>query len=99
MKHWLYTEQGRVYLWENYVVKKRSTYEISEELKTYANKIRRALLHHGIPLREKGEAMGVAQNKGRHENPTRGRTRTEEERDNIRKGRRKNGGRDGRNCG
>ena len=62
-----------------YTVEKKSTYEIAQELKTYPNKIRRALNTLGVPLRDKSSAQTVAFQSGRHEHPTRGKIRTESE--------------------
>ena len=67
------------YIIEEYVDKKRSTYEIAQELKTYPNKIRRALNTLGVSLRDKSAAQTVAIESGRHEHPTRGKSRTESE--------------------
>jgi len=62
-----------------YTIEKKSTYEIAQELKTYPNKIRRALNSLGVPLRDKSSAQTVAIQSGRHEHPTRGKKRTESE--------------------
>ena len=72
----------------NYIVKryyedKKSTYEISQELGTYPNKIRRLLNKHGYDLRDKNEAQTVALKSGRSSHPTEGTQRTEEERVKI----------------
>ena len=64
---------------EQYVNEKKSTYEIAQELKTYPNKVRRALNTLGVPLRDKSSAQTVAIESGRHEHPTRGKKRTEAE--------------------
>ena len=67
------------YIIEQYVNEKKSTYEIAQELKTYPNKIRRALNTLGVNLRDKSSAQTVAIENGRHEHPTRGKKRTEAE--------------------
>lgn len=67
------------YIIEQYVNEKKSTYEIAQELKTYPNKIRRALNTLGVDLRDKSSAQTVAIESGRHEHPTRGKKRTEAE--------------------
>tara|TARA_R100000005_G_scaffold96430_1_gene83263 strand:+ start:1832 stop:2620 length:789 start_codon:yes stop_codon:yes gene_type:complete len=67
------------YIIEQYTIQNKSTYEIAQELKTYPNKIRRALNTLGVPLRDKSAAQTVAINSGRHEHPTRGKKRTEAE--------------------
>lgn len=92
MKHWLFDEQGREYLLEEYVTRRRSTYEIAAELDTYPNLVRRALHHHGIELRDKHQAQAEALASGRHAHPTQGRTRSEEERRAISEGMKKNPG-------
>ena len=67
------------YIIEQYVNEQKSTYEIAQELKTYPNKIRRALNTLGVNLRDKSSAQTVAIQNGRHEHPTRGKKRTEAE--------------------
>ena len=67
------------YIIEQYVNEKKSTYEIAQELKTYPNKIRRALNTLGVDLRDKSSAQTVAIESGRHEHPTKGKKRTEAE--------------------
>ena len=67
------------YIINEYVENKKSTYEIAQELKTYPNKIRRALNTLGVQLRDKSSAQTVAIESGRHEHPTRGKSRTEAE--------------------
>ncbi len=83
MKSWLLSEQGKTYLQEEYVVKLRSTYQIAADRNTYANAIRRALQHHGIPLRDKSESQAAALATGRQVHPTQGRKRSDEERQAI----------------
>jgi very-short-patch-repair endonuclease len=83
MKDFLYTRLGKLYLEEEYVQKERSTYDIAKERGTYANKIRRGLVFHGLPLRDKCNAQKAALKSGRHFHPTRGRQRTPEERQRI----------------
>ena len=64
---------------DQYTNQKKSTYEIATELKTYPNKIRRALNSLGVDLRDKSSAQTVAIESGRHEHPTKGKERTEAE--------------------
>ena len=64
---------------DQYTNHKKSTYEIAQELKTYPNKIRRALNTLGVELRDKSNAQTVAIQSGRHEHPTKGKKRTEAE--------------------
>jgi hypothetical protein len=37
VRHWLFTEQGKVYLLEEYVARARSTYEIAADRARRAN--------------------------------------------------------------
>jgi len=62
-----------------YTNENRSTYEIAQDLKTYPNKIRRALNTLGVELRDKSKAQTIAIQTGRHEHPTKGKKRTEAE--------------------
>ena len=64
---------------DQYTNHKKSTYEIAQELKTYPNKIRRALNTLGVDLRDKSKAQTIAIQSGRHEHPTKGKKRTEAE--------------------
>ena len=57
-----------------------STYEVAKELNTYANKIRRTLIKHGISLKTKSEAQKNALESGRSAHPTMGKKRSREER-------------------
>jgi very-short-patch-repair endonuclease len=66
------------FLYKNYVELEKSTYEIAEMSKTYPNKIRRALVSFGIPLRDKSEAQSKALATGRCQHPTKGKKLTEE---------------------
>ena len=67
------------FLVDQYVNKKKSTYEIAQDLNTYPNKVRRALKALGIDLRDKSAAQSQAIASGRHEHPTKGKIRTEAE--------------------
>lgn len=66
------------YLQKNYVELEKSTYEIAEETKTYPNKVRRALVSFGIPLRDKSQAQASALKNGRSEHPTKGKALSED---------------------
>jgi very-short-patch-repair endonuclease len=74
-----FSQKHKEFLIEQYVSKKKSTYEIAQELNTYPNKVRRALKALGIDLRDKSQAQSVAIASGRHEHPTKGKIRTEAE--------------------
>lgn len=73
------SEKGKVYLLEQYEKAQLSTYIVAKALGTYANCVRRALIHHKIELRDKSEAQRASLESGRHEHPTQGRPRTEDE--------------------
>ncbi len=73
----------REYLYEEYIVKKRSVGDIAAEHKTYANKIRRELIYYGISLRDKSDAQSAAINSGRHKHPTKGTTRPDDVKSRI----------------
>lgn len=64
---------------EMYTKRKMSTYEIAKELNTYPNKIRRLLIKHGVELNDKSTAQKLALEKGIANIPTKGKTRTREE--------------------
>jgi hypothetical protein len=83
MKDFLFSARGREFLLDEYVRQEKSTYLIAEERDTYANLVRRALIHHGIEARDKGQAQKAALKAGRHTHPTEGRARTPEERKRI----------------
>jgi very-short-patch-repair endonuclease len=72
------------YLYEQYVVKKRSTKSIAEEHGTYPNTIRRCLKKHGFDIRDKSEAQkNYIEING---SPMLGRERTKEEKERISRG-------------
>jgi very-short-patch-repair endonuclease len=74
-----FSQKHKEFLVDQYVNKKRSTYEIAQDLNTYPNKVRRALKTLGVNLRDKSEAQAQAIASGRHEHPTKGKIRTEAE--------------------
>lgn len=74
------------WLEQEYTKKKRSDKDIAEELNTYANRVRRARIKLGIESRGRSDAQSAALKSGRHTHPTRGRKRTEEERESISNG-------------
>jgi len=86
MKNFFFSERGKTYLLCEYLKKERSTYDIAAEHRSYANLVRRALLHHDIPVRNKSEAQQAAWKAGRNTHPTEGRTRSPEERHKIGEG-------------
>lgn len=62
-----------------YTNEKKSTYEIAELYKTYANKIRRILIKNGVELKDKSEAQKNAIANGTSKIPTAGKQRTLED--------------------
>ncbi len=68
-----------------YVEQSKSTYEISKELNTYPNKVRRVLAKHGVKLKNRSEAQKNALKKGVSKIPTQGQKRTEKEKLQISK--------------
>jgi len=64
----------------------KSTYEIAKILGTYANKIRRILIKHGIEMKSKSEAQKNAINKGVSSTPTKGKKRSYDDRIKISEG-------------
>lgn len=83
MKDFLFSDSGRDYLLAEYVSNRRSTYDIAKDQQTYPNLVNRALKYHKIPRRDKKEAQQSALAAGRHAHPTRGRERSQSERDRI----------------
>ena len=71
------------FLYKQYVEMEKSTYEIAEMSKTYPNKIRRALVSFGIPLRDKSEAQVKALATGRTTHPTKGKKLEEQTKNKI----------------
>lgn len=64
---------------ELYTKEKKSTYQIAELYNTYANKIRRILIKHGVELNDKSEAQKNALKNGTSKIPTAGKKRTLED--------------------
>lgn len=73
-------EMVRLYNEEN-----MSTYQIAKMYDTYANKVRRILIKHGVEIKSKSEAQKNALETGAASIPTEGRDRTPEERLSIAK--------------
>lgn len=71
----LLSADGRSFLEREYVIGKRSTYDIARELGTNPNRVRRALRHHGLPVRSQGDAQRQALASGRGRHPTEGKRR------------------------
>lgn len=73
----------RDYLYNEYITNKRSVGDIAVEHNTYANKIRRELIHYGILLRDKSDAQSAALTSGRHKHPTKGTVRDDDVKSRI----------------
>ena len=71
---------------KEYVENNKSTYEISESLGTYPNKVRRTLVKLGVKLRDKSKAQSTAIKSGRHKHPTQGTERSENDKVKISEG-------------
>ena len=68
-------ELTKEFLYEEYVVQKKSTYQIAEENGTYSQKIQRLLKAYEINARTKRKAAKVAMRTGRNIHPTKGKKR------------------------
>ena len=66
-----------------YTKDKLSFAAIAKQLNTYANKIRRDATRYNISIRSKSEAQSNALKTGAHKHPTKGKHRTEEEKEKI----------------
>ena len=73
---------SREFLFQEYVINKRSFSSIADEMGTYPNKIRRAAITMGIKPRDKSSAQREAINSGRHKHPTKGTKRKQNTKDN-----------------
>lgn len=71
------------YIDEHYWKQEKSIHVIADTLGTYPNKVRRAILACYPKLRDKGEAQVAALKSGTSKHPTKGRTRSEAEKNNI----------------
>jgi len=81
-KAFLLSLEGKTYLKEAYSTP-LSLHQIAEELGTSYQAVRRAMIAHNLPVRDKGEAQKVALATGRQAHPTKGRERSESERTSI----------------
>ena len=68
---------------EMYTQEEMSTHAIAKHFGTYPNKIRRTLVSNGVELRDKSNAQKKALESGRSAHPTKGKQRTDEEKDKI----------------
>ena len=68
-----------------YIKQSKSTYQISKELNTYPNKIRRILRKNGVEMKDRSEAQKNALAQGVSKIPTQGHKRSEKEKIKISK--------------
>ena len=66
-----------------YIGKKQSFGEIATEYKTYPNKVRRDAIKYGIDIRNKSDAQKNVLKQGKAKHPTKGKKRSEAEKDKI----------------
>ena len=66
-----------------YTKQSKSTYQISKELNTYPNKIRRILRKNGVEMKDRSEAQKNALAQGVSKIPTQGHKRSEKEKIKI----------------
>lgn len=71
------------YILTEYFKKERSISDLADELNTYPNKIRRAILKTGKTLRSKSDAQTIALKTGRHKHPTKGTKRSDNVKEKI----------------
>lgn len=68
---------------EAYIHEGKSTYQIAEELNTYATKVQKALKYLGVPLRDYKAAQKTALQTGRAEHPTQGKKLSEKHKRSV----------------
>jgi very-short-patch-repair endonuclease len=79
----LKTQEGRNLLHREYVENGKSTYQIAQELGTYANEVRRALVFHGFPLRDRSGSQSASLAIGRSVPPLKGKKHKMESREKM----------------
>ena len=79
-QHFLFNLNSKSILVEGYLNQKKSIRQLAEEIGTSFGTVRRALIYHGIPLRDKEEAQKEALKSGRSEHPSKGEKRSVETR-------------------
>lgn len=82
-KHFLFSEEGKIYLLSAYVTERKSTGEIAKEKNTYPNMVNRALKFHGIEIRTRSDAQKIALERGVKPHPTKGKEMTQEIKNRI----------------
>lgn len=75
--------ENKEWLEYKYVKCELSMQCIADEIGTSRQKVRRALIKHEIPIRDRSEAQKTALGSGRTKHPTKGKKRTEKEKRNI----------------
>lgn len=76
-------EQKKQIIKELYIDKNKSFADIAEQYDTYPNKIRRDAVGFKIPIRDKSSAQKNALKTGKHKHPTKGKKRSDEEKNKI----------------
>lgn len=67
----------------HYIVEKKSLGEIARLYKTHSNTIRRLLIKHNIPLRDRSKAQKLSLKQGNRQHPTLGKKRSKETKQKI----------------
>ena len=75
--------QKQKILEQQYDIGKLSFIDLAKKYETYPNKLRRDAIKFGIKIRDKSEAQKNALANGSHKHPTKGKIRTEEEKQKI----------------
>jgi len=76
-------KQKKDLIQKHYVQEMLSFAVIAAKYNTYANKVRRDAVKYNIDIRDKSQAQKTALDKGRHTHPTKGKKRSEKEKQNI----------------
>lgn len=82
-QHFLFNLNSKPILVEGYLNQKKSIRQLAEEIGTSFGTVRRALMYHGIVLRDKEEAQKAALDNGKATHPTEGCKRSVETRVKI----------------
>jgi len=76
-------KEKKIIIQKLYEKENKSFSDIAKEYDTYANKIRRDAIKYEINIKNKSEAQKLVLSKGKAKHPTKGKQRTEEEKNNI----------------
>ena len=75
-QHFLFNLNSKQLLVDGYINQKKSIRELAKEINTSFGTVRRALIYHGIPLRDKEEAQRAALQNGTAIHPSKGSKRS-----------------------